>query len=86
MSRTIGAAFRLFLVANVLQLLLFDEVGITIGRTVTVTILLIWLYTVKGGSKTIVGTETLQKWIMSIAVGVGINSITNERKIASICS
>jgi Na+/proline symporter len=59
LSRTIGAAFRLFLVANVLQLLLFDEFGIPFWFTVTITILLIWLYTFKGGIKTIVWTDTL---------------------------
>ena len=43
LSRTIGAAFRLFLVANVLQLLLFDAYEIPFWATVTITILLIWL-------------------------------------------
>ena len=45
LSRTIGAAFRLFLVANVLQIILFDAYGIPFWITVSITILLIWLYT-----------------------------------------
>lgn len=86
LSRTIGAAFRLFLVANVLQLLLFDELGIPFWITVTITILLIWLYTFKGGIKTIVWTDTLQTLFMLIAVGVCIYTISDEMNISNIFS
>lgn len=86
LSRTIGAAFRLFLVANVLQLLLFDEFGIPFWVTVITTILLIWLYTFKGGIKTIVWTDTLQTLFMLIAVGVCIYTISSEMKISNIFS
>lgn len=86
LSRTIGAAFRLFLVANVLQLLLFDAYGIPFWVTVTITILLIWLYTFKGGIKTIVWTDTLQTLFMLIAVGVCIYTISSEMQISNIFS
>lgn len=86
LSRTIGAAFRLFLVANVLQLLLFDELGIPFWVTVTITILLIWLYTFKGGIKTIVWTDTLQTLFMLIAVGVCIYTITDQMQISNLFS
>ena len=86
LSRTIGAAFRLFLVANVLQLLLFDEFGVPFWLTVTITILLIWLYTFKGGIKTIVWTDTLQTLFMLIAVGVCIYTISDEMNISNIFS
>ncbi|NVK52558.1 MAG: sodium:solute symporter [Flavobacteriaceae bacterium] len=84
LSRTIGASFRLFLVANVLQLLLFDAYGIPFWVTVTITILLIWLYTFKGGIKTIVWTDTLQTLFMLIAVGVCIYAISDELQIENI--
>ena len=84
LSRTVGAAFRLFLIAKVLQLLLFDEMGIPFWATVTITILLIWLYTFKGGIKTIVWTDTLQTLCMLIAVGVCIYSVAAEMHIASL--
>ena len=86
LSRTIGAAFRLFLVANVLQLLLFDAYGIPFWVTVSITILLIWLYTFKGGIKTIVWTDTLQTLFMLIAVGVCIYTISTEMQITNIFS
>ena len=50
-SRVVGASFRLFLVANVLQIILFDELGIAFWQTVTITVLLIWLYTFQSGIK-----------------------------------
>ena len=86
LSRTIGAAFRLFLVANVLQIILFDSYGIPFWITVSITILLIWLYTFKGGIKTIVWTDTLQTLFMLIAVGVCIYTISNEMEISNIFS
>ena len=85
-SRTVGAAFRLFLVANVLQLLLFDAYGIPFWVTVSITILLIWLYTFKGGIKTIVWTDTLQTLFMLVAVGVCIYTISSEMEISNIFS
>lgn len=71
-SRIIGASFRLFLVANVLQLTIFSAWGIPFWVTVAITILLIWIYTFKGGIRTIVWTDTLQTTFMLLAVGFGI--------------
>lgn len=81
LSRTIGAAFRLFLVAIVLQPLIFDHYGIPFWVTVIMTIALIWMYTFKGGIKTIVWTDTLQTLFMLIAVGVCIYTVTAEMQI-----
>jgi len=86
LSRTVGASFRLFLVANVLQIILFDAYGIPFWITVTITILLIWLYTFKGGIKTIVWTDTLQTLFMLIAVGVCIYVVTDELQIDNLFS
>ncbi|MBE7652242.1 sodium:solute symporter [Tenacibaculum finnmarkense] len=86
LSRTIGAAFRLFLVANVLQLILFDAYGIPFWLTVTITILLIWLYTFKAGIKTIVWTDTLQTLFMLISVGICIIMIKDSLQIDSLFS
>lgn len=77
-SRVVGASFRLFLVANVLQIILFDDLGVQFWQTVTITVLLIWLYTFKSGIKTIVWTDTLQTLFMLIAVGVTIYFVSDE--------
>ncbi|MEH0158208.1 sodium:solute symporter [Limibacter armeniacum] len=71
-SQTIGASFRLYLVATVLQIAFFDAFGIPFAVTVLITILLIWLYTFQGGIKTIVWTDTLQTLFMLMSVGVSI--------------
>ncbi|QKX05674.1 sodium:solute symporter [Aquimarina sp. TRL1] len=77
-SRVIGASFRLFLVANVLQTIIFDSLHIPFWVTVIITILLIWLYTFKSGIKTIVWTDTLQTLFMLIALGVAIYYVSQD--------
>ena len=77
-SRIIGASFRLLLVSNVLQLILFDDLGIYFWQTVTMTVLLIWLYTFKSGIKTIIWTDTFQTLFMLIAVGFAIYALSSE--------
>ncbi len=72
LSRIIGASFRLFLVAGVLQLTVFDAWNVPFYVTVIVTIALIWLYTHRGGIKTIIWTDTLQTFSMLTAVVVSI--------------
>lgn len=83
LSRIVGASFRLYLVANVLQLLVFDEMGVPFWVTVTLTILLIWLYTFKAGIKTIVWTDTLQTLFMLIAVGAAIYFVSDEMGLSA---
>jgi len=68
LSRVIGASFRLFLVARVLQISVFDHWNVPFHFTIIITILLIWLYTRKGGIKTIIWTDALQTFSMLAAV------------------
>ena len=77
LSRTIGSAFRLFLVAVVLQRFVADPVGIPFAVTVATAILLIWLYTFRGGIKTIIVTDTLQTVCMLLAAGITVFYIAN---------
>ncbi|QLE00340.1 sodium:solute symporter [Galbibacter sp. BG1] len=81
LSRIVGASFRLFLVANVLQVIIFNQMGVPFWATVTLTIILIWLYTFKSGIKTIVWTDTLQTLFMLIALGVAIVTVYNDLNI-----
>lgn len=71
-SRILGAAFRLFLVAIVLQQYVFEQLGIPFEITVVLSVALIWLYTHRGGIKTIVWTDSLQTLLMIIAVLLSI--------------
>ena len=82
LSRVVGSAFRLFLVANVLQLIIFDAMGVPFYITVTLTIFLIWLYTFKSGINTIVWTDTLQTLFMLTALGITIYYISSDLGIS----
>lgn len=68
LSRTVGASFRLYLVASVLQLTIFEAWNVPFIITVVITLALIWLYTFKGGIKTIIWTDMLQTVFMLSAV------------------
>ena len=81
-SRLIGASFRLFLVATVLQITVFDNWNIPFVVTVLVTILLIWLYTNRGGIKTIIWTDTLQTAAMLTAVVLTIYFIAKQMDLS----
>ena len=67
-SRVLGASFRLYLVASVLQRFVFEQWGVPFEVTVILSIALIWVYTFRGGIKTIVWTDTLQTFFMLSAV------------------
>ena len=76
-SRVLGASFRLFLVAIVLQQFIFDAWGLPFEITVILSVVLIWVYTHKGGIKTIVWTDTLQTLLMLTAVGLTLYHLGN---------
>lgn len=78
LSRTLGSSLRVFLVASVLQLILFDSLGIPFWVSVLITVGLIWLYTHRGGIKTVVWTDTLQTFFMLLAVVVSIKLVGDE--------
>ncbi len=71
-SRIIGASFRMFLVVEVLQIFVFNHYGIPFWVTVVLFLVLIQLYTLKGGIKTIVWTDTLQTTFMLLSVIVTV--------------
>jgi Na+/proline symporter len=72
LAQSFTAAFKLYLMAGVLQISLFDPIGLPFEITVLVTLLLIWLYTVRAGIKTVVITDTLQTTLLLLAVVLSI--------------
>jgi Na+/proline symporter len=83
-SRTVGAAFRLFLVAGVLQQVVFNALGVPFWLTVTVAIGLIFAYTFKGGLRTILWTDTFQTGAMLVCVAVSIGLIAQALDVPSV--
>ncbi len=71
-SRTLGASLRMFLVINVLQVFVFDAWNVPFWVNALVFIVLIILYTLKGGIRTIIWTDTLQTTFMLLAVVLSI--------------
>lgn len=68
LSRTLGASLRMYLVINVLQVFVFNAWKVPLWINVLVFIILIILYTLKGGIRTIIWTDTLQTTFMLLAV------------------
>ena len=78
LSRTLGATVRLYLVINVLQLFVFEPIGIQFWQATLLIILMILAYTLKGGVKTIVWTDTLQTFFMLLALVVCIITLQQQ--------
>jgi len=77
-SRIAGASLRLYLVSIVFQKFVMDSFGIPFAVTVSLTIALVWVYTFRGGIKTIVWTDTIQTITMLLAVVLTIWAILNS--------
>ncbi|MFC5192426.1 sodium:solute symporter [Algoriphagus aquatilis] len=84
LSRALGSSLRMYLVASVLQLILFDSLGIPFWVSVLITVGLIWLYTHRGGIKTVVWTDTLQTAFMLASVVITIILIGKDLEIKSL--
>ncbi len=78
LSRTLGSAVRLYIAAQVLQIAIYDPLGVPFEVSVLITIGLIWVYTFKGGIKTIVITDTLQTLFLIVAVATTIYLVSDQ--------
>ncbi|HQE12037.1 MAG TPA: sodium:solute symporter [Flavipsychrobacter sp.] len=78
LSRTLGATLRLYLVIKVLEKFVLADLHINFEITAIIILVLILLYTYRGGVKTIVWTDTLQTTFMLVALLVCIGYILSE--------
>jgi Na+/proline symporter len=83
-SRTLGASLRMFLVINILQIFVFDAWNVPFWINVLVFIILIILYTLKGGIKTIIWTDTFQTTFMLLAVVLSVIFISKDLDISLV--
>ena len=67
-SRTIGAAARLYVAVLILHTYVFSAWNIPFGLTAAGFLLMIWLYTYKSGVRAIVWTDLLQTSFMLLAL------------------
>ncbi|MGI6222573.1 MAG: sodium:solute symporter [Prevotella sp.] len=77
LSKMTNAAARFYVVCIVLQEFVLDRYGVPFPLTVTILVALIWLYTRRGGIKTLVWTDTLQTFCMLTALILIILQVIN---------
>jgi solute:Na+ symporter, SSS family len=82
LSRTLGASLRMYLVIHVMQIFVFDAWGVPFWVNVFIFIMLIIIYTFKGGIKTIIWTDTLQTTFMLLAVVLSVIYISRDMNIS----
>jgi solute:Na+ symporter, SSS family len=85
LSRTLGAAGRLYLAAGVIQLFVFDRIEgmhVPFWLSVTIIIALMLVYTYKGGIKTLVWTDSLQSLFLVAGVVLSIVAIANSLDVS----
>jgi Na+/proline symporter len=68
LSRSVGSALRLYLAAMVFQIFIFNEWGFPFELSVAICMALILLYSIRGGVKTIIWTDTLQTFFLVLAL------------------
>ena len=78
LSKMTGAAVRFFVVCFILQHFVLDNIGVPFWLTVPSMVVLIWLYTRKGGIKTLVWTDTFQTLCMFAALLLIIYKVTGQ--------
>ena len=78
LSRVLGAAARLYLAASVIQAFVFDAWGVPFWLSVAGIIVLILVYTYKGGIKTLVWTDLFQSGFLVLGVVLSLVAIARE--------
>lgn len=78
LSEMTGTALRFYVVCSILQRFVFGQFGLPFGVTVAMLVLLIWLYTRRGGIKTLVWTDTFQTFCMMAALVIIIIEVVGK--------
>lgn len=80
-SKMLGAAVRLFLVCLILQLLVFEPLKLPFILNVTITVALVWLYTFRGGVKSLIWTDSLKTFCLIVSVVMCIFYIASDLQL-----
>lgn len=81
-SKMLGAAVRLFLVCLTLQLLVFEPLHLPFILNVILTVALVWLYTFRGGVKSLIWTDSLKTFCLVVSVVLCIYFIASDLKLS----
>lgn len=77
-SKMMGASIRLFIVCVVLQFLVFDPLNLPFALNLLFTVGIVWLYTFKGGVKSLIWTDSLKTFSLIVSVGLSIYYIAKS--------
>ena len=81
-SKILGAAVRLYLVCLTLQLLVFEPFHMPFIMNVILTVALVWLYTFRGGVKSLIWTDSLKTFCLIVSVVLCIYYIATDLKLS----
>lgn len=81
-SKMLGASIRLFIVCLSLQLLVFDPLSLPFVVNVIFTVGLVWLYTFKGGVKSLIWTDSFKTLCLIVSVGLSIYYIADNLNLS----
>ncbi|MDD7108334.1 MAG: sodium:solute symporter [Prevotellaceae bacterium] len=86
-SKMLGAAVRVYLVCLTLQILIFEPLGIPFILNAAVTMLVVWLYTYRGGVKTVIWTDLFKTLCLVLSVVLCIYFIAQGMgyNLAGVC-
>jgi len=82
LSKMTGAAVRFYVVCIILQRFVFEPLGVPFALTTVMLVLLIWLYTRKGGIKTLVWTDSLQTLCLFTALLIIIYKVATDLNLS----
>lgn len=77
-SKLIGSALKLYVVCAVLHMLVYDELNICFNLNILLTMLVVYLFTFKGGVRSLIVTDVLQSLCLVVSVVAAIWFICNE--------
>lgn len=81
-SKMLGAAVRLFLVCLTLQFLVFEPFHMPFILNVILTVTLVWLYTFRGGVKSLIWTDSLKTFCLVVSVVLCIYYIATDLRLS----
>ena len=82
-AKLIGAALKIYVVCAVMQSLVFDHFKLNFIYNILFTMLLVWLYTRRGGVRSLIVTDVLQSLCLIVSVGVIIFYLCNAMELSA---
>lgn len=77
-SKLIGSALKLYIVCTVLQILIYNELNLCFNLNVLFTMLIVYLFTFKGGVRSLIVTDVLQSLCLVASIVIAILFICKE--------